>query len=140
MSTQSLYDIAESYEKKKREADAIYNAFTNRDPTDLNKMLSEILELTRSRYPDLSNRFNELVDLTLTDNSRVAKHALLLFGLYLTPEYAKSLVHPVPKVDPHKFQQFYSKILPVICQQHLNGHFTSLQEFVEYARPAYIEM
>ena len=140
MSTQSLYDVAESYEKVKRDSDAIYNAFMNKDPTDLNKMLKEIIDITLNKFPDLSSRFKEMAELTLKDKSRVAKHGMLLFGLYLTPEYAKTLVHPVPKVNPHKFQEFYNKILPEICQQHLNGHFTSIQEFVEYARPAYIEM
>ena len=135
-----MYDVAESHEKRKMEADILYDAFMNRDPTKLNKMCKEILDIVNNTFPSLSARFKEYTKLTLEDNARVSKHALLLFGLYLTPDYAKSLVHPTPKVDPNKFQLFYSQILPKICQQHLNGHFTSLQEFVEYAIPAYICM
>jgi hypothetical protein len=140
MTTQSLYDLSESYELKKMESDALYNAFMNKDPSELNKMIQDIVDVTMKKYPDMSSRFKEMADLTLRDKSRIAKHGFLLFGLYLTPEYAKTLVTPIPKVDPNKFQAFYASVLPQLCQQHLNGHFTSLQEFVEYARPAYIEM
>jgi hypothetical protein len=140
MTTQSLYDLARSFESKKMESDALYNAFMNKDPSELNKMIQEIVDVTTQKYPDMSSRFKEMADLTLRDKSRIAKHGFLLFGLYLTPEYAKTLVTPVPKVNPHKFQVFYATILPKLCQQHLNGQFTSLQEFVEYARPAYITM
>lgn len=140
MSTQSMYDVAESYENVRIKSDIIYNAFMNKDSTDLDNMLKEILEITNKKFPNMSKRFTEMTQMAITDKSRIAKHALLLFGLYLTPDYAKTLVTPVPKVNPQKFQQFYMYILPDICQKHLNGHFTSLQEFVEYARPAYIEM
>lgn len=140
MNQQSMYDMAQSYENVKMQSDAIYNAFMNKDSTELDKMLKEILDITNKKFPDLSGRFKEMTTLTLNDNSRVAKHALLLFGLYLTPEYAQSLVSPTPKVDPNKFKHFYMYVLPDLCQKHLNGHFTSLQEFVEYTRPAYIEM
>lgn len=140
MNQQSMYDIAQSYENVKMESDVIYNAFMNKDSTELDKMIKEILDITNTKFPDLSTRFKEMTTLTLTDKSRVSKHALLMFGLYLTPEYAKTLVSPRPKVDPNKFKHFYMYVLPDLCQKHLNGHFTSLQEFVEYIRPAYIEM
>ena len=137
---QSMYDVAEHYEKHKMEADVLYDAFMNKDTTKLNKMCKEILDMVNAKHPSLSEGFKKYTELTLVDNARISKHALLLFGLYLTPEYAKSLVTPVPKVDVNKFQTYYSQILPTICQQHLNGHFTSLQEFVEYAIQAYIQM
>lgn len=137
---QSIYDVAEYNEKQKMEADVLYNVFMNKDTTVLDKMCKEILDIINNKYPHLSNGFKKYTQMTLTDNARVSKHALLLFGLWLTPDYAKTLVTPVPKLDPNKFQVFYSTILPQMCHQHLNGHFTSLQQFVESIIPAYIQM
>lgn len=135
-----MYDVAEHFQDQKMKADILYDAFMNKDTTNLDKMCSDILALVNERYPKMSNTFKEVTQQTMTDNARISKHALLLFGLWLTPDYAKTLVHPEPKLDPNKFQQFYSTILSQACQNHLNGHFTSLQEFVEYIIPAYIQM
>jgi hypothetical protein len=138
--SQSIYDVAEYNEKQKMKADIIYDAFMNKDTTNMDKMCKEILELVNSRYPNLSDGFKKYTDMTLTDDARISKQALLLFGLWLTPDYAKTLVTPTPKLNPNKFQVFYSTILPKMCNQLLTGHFTSLQEFVEFAIPTYIQM
>jgi hypothetical protein len=110
----------------------------NKDTTQLDKMIREIKEITDKKYPDLSNRYKEFSERTLQDNVRIAKHAFLLFGLFMTPEYAKSLITPTPQVDPVKFELFYRIELPVLCTNLQNGIFTSLQEFVESARTTYI--
>lgn len=135
---QSIYDVATGYEELKTKSDVIYDAFMNRDTTNLDKMLSEIKEITEKKYPELSNRYKELTERTVCDSVRVAKHGMLLFGLYMTPEYAKTLVTPTPKVNPVKFELFYRTELPVLCNKLLNGVFSSLQEFVENARTIYI--
>ena len=74
-----------------------------------------------------------------TGDSRIAKHAMLLFGLYLTPAYAKKLVDDA-LVDPQRFQYYYQYHLPQLCQDHLNSkpRVDSLQAFVEEARTRYI--
>ena len=79
------------------------------------------------------------MDRTAHGDSRIAKHALLLFGLYLTPMYAKKLVDE-SLVDPHRFTYYYQQHLPQLCQDHLNGkpRVDSLQAFVEEARTRYI--
>lgn len=135
---QSLYDVGNGYEELKVKSDVIYNSFMNKDTTQLDNMIREIKEITDKKYPDLSNRYKEFSDRTLNDNVRIAKHAFLLFGLFMTPEYAKSLITPTPKVDPVKFELFYRIELPVLCTNLQNGVFTSLQEFVESARTTYI--
>lgn len=136
--SQSLYDLGNSYEDLKMKSDAIYGAFMDRDTTQLDSMINDIKKIAENTYPSLSERFKELSERTLNGNVRIAKHAFLLFGLYLTPEYAKTLVQPKPKVDPMKFQLFYTTELPVLCNKLLNGKYTSLQEFVENARTTYI--
>ena len=109
----------------------------SRDTTQLDKMIKDIKEMTDKKHKGLSNRYKELSERTLNDNVRIAKHAFLLFGLYMNPEYAKSLVTPTPKVDPVKFQLFYME-LPKLCAKLQNGVFSSLQEFVEDARTLYV--
>ena len=56
MSTQSLYDVAESYEKVKRDSDAIYNAFMNKDPTELTMEEALILIEKRKEYDKTKKR------------------------------------------------------------------------------------
>lgn len=134
---QSLYDCGNNYEELKRKSDVIYNAFMNRDTTDLNVLINEIKELTDKKHKGLSNRYKELSERTICDNVRIAKHAFLLFGLFMHPDYAKSLVTPNPRVDPVKFNQFYIQ-LPLLISKLQNGIFSSLQEFVEDARTLYV--
>ena len=135
--SQSLYDVASVYDDTKMKSDVLYNAFMSRDTTDLDRMVSEIIEITKKKHPQLSSRFQKMADRTVSGSARIAKHAFLLFGLFMEPEYAKSLVMSEPKVDPVKFQLFYTE-LPKLCGKLQNGIFTSMQEFVEDARTLYI--
>ena len=57
MTTQSLYDLSESYEIKKMQSDALYNAFMNKDPSELNKMIQDIVDVTMTKYPDKKKFF-----------------------------------------------------------------------------------
>jgi len=135
---QSLYDIGGSYEELRIQSDVIYNAFMNKDTTELDKMISDIHKITSEKHPELSQRYKDMTERTIGDPIRIAKHAYLLFGLFMSPEYAKSLVVPTPKVNPVKFELFYKTELPKLCTNLQNGVFTSIQEFVENARTAYI--
>ena len=136
---QSIYDVSTAYDTVKQEADIIYNVFINRDTTTLDEMLQKIDDINQEKFTNLSNRYKQVVGRTIHDKDvRVAKHAMLMFGLYMTPEYAITLVKPTPKVNPIKFEVFYRVELPNLCEKLLNGHFTSLQEFVESARTTYI--
>lgn len=136
--TESMYDVFERHESQRMEADVIYKAFFHRDTTELDKMVDEIIRITKSTIPGLSKTYHELSERTLNDDARISKHAYLLFGLYLTPEYAKTLMEPNPMVNPVRFHYFYTIELPNLCNKWFNGVFTSLQEFVEEARTVYV--
>ena len=136
----SMYDICQMHDMQRMEADVIYKAFFSRDTSELDKMLQEIHEITVSKISNLSTTYRKLTDRTIRSDARIAKHAYLLFGLYLTPEYARTLVEPTPRVDPVKFRKYYSVEIPKMCNNWFNGIYTSLQEFVEDARTTYIIM
>lgn len=136
--TESIYDVFERQENQRLESDVLYRAFFDRDASTLNKMISEIMDKTNNDITGLSTTYHALSKRTLTDDARIAKHAYLLFGLYLTPAYAQSLITPNPIVNPVRFNHFYTIELPQLCNKWLNGVFTSLQEFVEEARTIYV--
>ena len=135
---QSIYDIANQLQTQKEESDVIYKCFMSRDTTLLDSMLKEMSEIVASKQPGLSERFHRLTQRTLQDNNRIAKHGYLLFGLFMLPQYAQSLITPTPRVNPVKFELFYRLELPKLCTNLQNGIYTSLQEFVETARTTYI--
>jgi len=120
------------------ESDVLYKAFFHRDTAELDKMIDEIIRITKTNISGLSKTYYELSERTMNDDARISKHAYLLFGLYLTPEYAKTLLEPKPIVNPVRFRHFYTVELPKLCNQWLNGVFMSLQEFVEEARTVYV--
>ena len=136
---QSIYDEKDELERKRQESDLIYNCFMNKDETKLNKTIKEIYDLTIAEFPQASKRFRTMIERSMSDKPRVAKHAVLLFGLYLTPIYAQRLVSE-SKVDVNRFQYYYQYHLPQLCQSHLNGEekVDSLQAFVEEARIRYV--
>lgn len=136
--SETVYDLYGVEEQKKIESDIIYNIMISRDTTLLDQLLTEILTKTKQTHPGLSKRFLETTNRCLSDKSRISKHGLFFFGLYLCPEFAKSLVTPDPKLNPFKFKIFYETVLPKYCSQLLNGEITSLQKFVEEIRAEYI--
>ena len=136
--TETLYDLYQVEEQKRIESDIIYNILISRDTTLLDKLLSEILSESKQSHPGLSKRFDQITSRCLSDNSRVAKHGLFFFGLYLCPKFAESMVKPEPKLNPFKFKKFYETVLPKYFNQLLNGEITSLQKFVEEVRAEYI--
>ena len=136
--SRSMYDVCEEFESQRMKADLILRVFWSKDTTELDTMNEEIMKITNARFKNMSARFQALSHRTISDKARLAKHAYLLFGLYLTPEYAKTLVQPTPRVDPTKFSLFYAKHLPTLCNNLLTGKYTSMAEFVEDARSTYI--
>lgn len=136
--SRSMYDACEEYDAQRMKADLLLRVFWTESTEELDKIIEEIMSITQTTFPTISNRFKELSQRTLTDKSRSAKHAYLLFGLYLTPSYAQTLISPTPKVDPTKFAIFYKEKLPTLCNNLLTGVYASLAEFVELARSDYI--
>ncbi len=136
--SENVYDLYMVEERKKIESDIIYNILINRDTRLLDNMLKDILGAAQQNLPNLSKRFHEMTSRCLTDKSRIAKHGLFFFGIYLVPSFAESLVKPDPKVNPFKFKKFYEEILPPYCNQLLNGEITSLEKFVQEIRAEYI--
>ncbi|MAT62898.1 MAG: hypothetical protein CL881_03775 [Dehalococcoidia bacterium] len=137
MST-TLYDLASANEQKKIESDIIYNILMNKETTLLDRLLTEIIDTTKKNHTDMSKRYHSMTERCIKDNSRIAKHGLFFFGLYLCPTFAESLIKPDPKVNPIKFSIFYNTILPQACTKLLNGEYSCLQEFVEDIRLQYV--
>ena len=136
---QSFYEVKQQYDTQREQSDIIYRCFMSKNTQDLDKIITEIKNLTLAEFPQASKRLRKMMDRAETSHSRIAKHAMLLFGLYLTPQYAKKLVDD-SLVDPQRFQYYYQYHLPQLCQDHLNGkpRVDSLQAFVEEARTRYI--
>ena len=135
----SFYEVKQQYDTQREQSDIIYRCFMSKNTQDLDKIITEIKNLTLAEFPQASKRLRKMMDRAETSHSRIAKHAMLLFGLYLTPQYAKKLVDE-SLVDPQRFQYYYQYHLPQLCQDHLNGKpkVDSLQAFVEEARTRYI--
>ena len=135
----SFYEVKQQYDTQREQSDIIYRCFMSKNTRDLDKIITEIKNLTLAEFPQASKRLRKMMDRAETSHSRIAKHAMLLFGLYLTPTYAKKLVDE-SLVDPQRFQYYYQYHLPQLCQDHLNGKpkVDSLQAFVEEARTRYI--
>jgi len=135
----SFYEEKQQLDKKREEADVIYRAFMDKNTQCVDNIIREIRDLTLAEFTQASNRLRKMLQRALQDKSRVAKHAAMLFGLYLTPDYANKLLQEA-KVDPQRFSEYYQHHLPQMCQNHLNGKskFDSMQAFVEEARTAYI--
>ncbi len=136
---QSFYEEKQSLDKQRENADLLYKCFMSEDTTSVDTIIREIRDLTLAEFPQGSERLRNMLNRALEDKSRIAKHGALLFGLYLTPDYANRLVQE-GKVEPMRFRYYYTKHLPDMCQNHLNGKakFDSLQAFVEEARVRYI--
>jgi len=136
---QSFYEEKQKLDKQREDADIIYKSFMDPNTATVDTIIREIRDLTLAEFPEASDRLRSMLNRALQDKSRVAKHAAMLFGLMLTPQYANMLLQEV-KVDPNRFRHYYTAHLPVMCQNHLNGKpkFDSLQAFVEEARVRYI--
>lgn len=134
----TLYDIAGAHEQTKIQSDLIYNVLMNRNTTLIDRLLKEIIDIVKSNHTGLSKRFQDMTERCINDKSRIAKHGLFFFGLYLCPTFAQGLVSPDPKVNPVKFTIFYNTVLPKACNKLLNGDYSCLQEFVEDIRLEYV--
>lgn len=136
---QSFYDEKQSLDKQRQSADMLYRCFMDSDTSTVDTAIREIRDLTLAEFTSASERLRNMLNRAIEDKSRVAKHGALLFGLYLTPNYANKLVQEA-RVEPHRFREYYTKHLPQMCQDHLNGkaRFDSMQAFVEEARVRYI--
>lgn len=136
---QSFYDAKQTLDKQREGADMIYKCFMDSDTTTVDTAIREIRDLTIAEFTGASERLRNMLNRAIEDKSRVAKHGALLFGLYLTPKYANKLVKEA-RVEPQRFREYYTKHLPQMCRDHLNGkaRFDSMQAFVEEARVRYI--
>lgn len=133
----SLYDLKDEEDARRRGSDFIYHCFTSKDTTELNQAIRNIRDLTLAEFPQASKLLREMFERAINSDCRSAKHGTLLFGLYLTPQYAMKIVGDA-KVDPTVFKE-YMEELTTLCHNHLNGeaNFDSLQAFVEQARTTY---
>jgi len=134
-----MYDVCEDHTVQQMKADLILRVFWSKDTTELDEIISNITEMVDKQFDNMSTTFHALSARTKkTGEARTAKHAYFLFGLYLMPEFAKTLLQPTPRVNPVKFRLFYTTELPTLCNNLLTGVYTSMSEFVEMARSAYI--
>jgi hypothetical protein len=133
----SLYELKDEEDERRRQSDFIYHCFTSKDTTELNKAIRNIRDLTLAEFPQGSKLMREMFERVINSDCRSAKHATLLFGLYLTPQYVSKIVGGA-EVDPSVFKE-YMEELTNLCHNHLNGeaNFDSLQAFVEQARTTY---
>lgn len=139
MTDQSFYDIKDAQDLRRQKADLLYKCFMDKDTTALDTCIKDIRDLTVAEFPNASDNLRRMFDKCIESESRVAKHGALLFGLYLTPQYANKLVTE-GKMDAERFRHFYMHHLPDMCQKHLGGKpkFDSYQAFVEEARTRYM--
>lgn len=140
----SIYEDIARAEELRREADLIYRICMNEDTTELDSILESF------RQKDINTYGNKLSDLfkyetkryiESKDNknyNRLGKHGYFFLMLYLNPDYAKSLIEPVPVVDPRRFKIFYKKNLPQACKMLFQNHTVTMQAFVEKIRSDYI--
>lgn len=138
----SIYEQHAHYERLKMKGDLIYRVFMQKDTTELNQLLQAMIDIVTKKYPNLSDRFHTYVKRTISEDKadvRCAKHALLLFGMSMTPEFVTSLVADDPQIPPEKMKQFFENRLPGLCDQLLNGIFSSMQEFIENVRIEYVK-
>ena len=138
----SIYEQHAHYERIKMKGDLIYRVFMQKDTTELNQLLQTMIDMVVEKYPNLSDRFHTYVKRTISEDKsdvRCAKHALLLFGMSLPPEFVSSLIAYDPQIPPEKMKEFFENQLPCLRDQLLNGIFSSMQEFVENARIEYVK-
>lgn len=139
----SRYEEIARAEMLRREADLIYRICMSPNTTELDTILESFRQDALNKYGDkLSDLFKYETKRVIEskDNknyNRIAKHGYFFLMLYLHPDYAKSLIEPVPLVNPRKFQTFYSKKLPEACKMLLQTHCVTLQAFVEKVRTDY---
>jgi hypothetical protein len=137
--SRSMYDVCEEHTAQRMKADLILRVFWSNDTSELDKIILKITDMVGARFDNMSTTFHALSARTRKPGeARTAKHAYFLFGLYLIPEFARTLLQPTPVVDPTKFRLFYTTELPTLCNNLLTGVYTSMSEFVEMARSAYI--
>ena len=131
-------------EQLKRKCDLIYRVMMSKDTTELDKILQTFRETTLKQYSNISEMFRVQTKKTIEGKehySRIAKHGLFFFYLWMNPTYAQTLCSaPTPLVDPLKFERFYKTDLPNACQELLQTRITTLQAFVERVRTAYFTM
>lgn len=138
MSSLTIYDAYSKVESQRSKSDIIYRVLFSRNVDELHELLRKLLEFVREDLTGFSSRFEKMVLRVMEDSNRVAKHAMLFFGIFLNFKFAASFIKPTPLVNPNKFKHFHDHILPVNAQRLLNGKYISLQEFTEITRANYI--
>lgn len=135
MTTISLYNAFQDVEKDRDQCDIIRKVLFATDMTLLGTLLHQLHSIIDKGQ--FSERWYQMWERLSTDNVRISKHAMLFFGIYLSPKFAESFIRPKPLVNPNRFQYFHAHILHKNCQKLLNGEFISLQGFVEDTRHKY---
>lgn len=133
-----LYQQAQNIERKRENADLMYNVIMNPDGKELQKAVEYFVKKIKER-PNNSKRMQEMLNIALNDRNRLLKHSLIFFALQLEPWAVKYFMED-NKSPPEKISNFVSNDLKTAIELLLKGSFTSLQAFVEDARWRYITL
>lgn len=140
----SRFESIELHEHLRMKSDLIYRILMSKDTSELDKILTTFRQQSLDEFPNISNVFKVQTSKALAKSEnyhRIAKHGLFFFYLWMKPEYAQRLCSSAnPKVDPVKFQLFYTEYLPKSCQALLQSKITTLQAFVERVRTEYVTL
>lgn len=137
----SIYEQQASVDHDRQKRDLMYHLIVNTEATSLNDLCSQIADSVLKKYPDVSVRLKNMLTKVVSEDDRIAKHALLLFAMYQENDTLDIFQDgETPRVPPEKFQMFITKELPPLVEKLMKGAFTSLRAFVEDARWAYITL
>lgn len=142
MATRHLYEEVQDVERRRINSDMMYRLIVDTETDILQSLCEAIVSHLLQKYGSdpstgCSVRLQKLLNKTLKDESRIAKHGLLMFALFQEPEVVSMITSDSSRIPPDKFRRFIHHDLPNLSEQLLSGSFTSLQAFVEDARWAY---
>lgn len=138
-----LYEEIARVEHGRENRDMMYRLIVDTKTDILQSLCEAIVSHLLQKYgkdpkKGCSVRLQKMLKKTLKDESRVAKHGLLMFALFQEPEVVAMITRDTTRIPPEKFQRFIQHDLPTLSNQLLTGSFTSMQAYVEDARWAYV--
>ena len=132
-----LYHETEKIEKKRMDADLLYNILVNPNTAELEHVVALFTNLLVSKYSDMSTRMKRILEACKTDKNRLLKHSLVFFCLF-QESFAVEHFLKDNRCPPEKLSRFLANELKTCCETLLKGSYTSLQAFVEDARWQYV--
>jgi hypothetical protein len=132
----SVYVQMDRVQAVRTEADAILHMLQSEDTAALDACLQTLRDHLLVDFPGSTPRFKKTIDQTITSQDRSAKHALLFFGLYTSPEWCK-MVLKTHRIPVAKFKRFYESSLKEGSQQLLDNTLVCIQEYIEHVRTEY---